>query len=193
MQTDTALGNVVTATIGNGSIHNHTHAGTFDNNYFNGPPYTNGRLYACGTPANDAQPQLWSIGFNATGTMNSGAGTLGPDLGTTGGNGQECSPITEFFNTATNTDWLIVGVTKNCTIGASGCLYAFDITSGLPTAPASVATEPGGTSGIVVDNGSSSGQASSLYFTTLGAAVCGTSGGGNVSACAVKRTQSGLQ
>ncbi len=56
-----------------------------------------------------------------------------------------------------------------------------------------VGAEPGGTSAIVVDNVSSSGQASSVYFGTLSATACGTTGGGNVSTCAVKRTQAGLQ
>jgi hypothetical protein len=56
-----------------------------------------------------------------------------------------------------------------------------------------IGAENGGTSGMIVDNVRSSGQASSLYFSTLGAAACGTSGGGHVSASAVKRTQAGLQ
>ena len=195
MQTDTALGNAVTATMLNGSSHNHTHAGAFDNSYFNGAPFTNAHLYACGRPANNYAPELFSIGFNSTGTMNSGAATAGPVLGGVGGNGQECSPLSEIYDTTTNTDWLFLGVTKTCggTIGASGCIYAFDITSGPPAVAASVVAEPGGTSGMIVDNVSSSGQAQSLYFSTLGAATCGTSGGGNVSGCAVKRTQSGLQ
>ncbi len=56
-----------------------------------------------------------------------------------------------------------------------------------------IAAETGGTSGMVVDNVSAASQASSLYFGTLGATACSTTGGGNVTACAVKRTQSGLQ
>jgi hypothetical protein len=56
-----------------------------------------------------------------------------------------------------------------------------------------IAAETGGTSGMVVDNVSTASQASSLYFGTLGATTCSTTGGGNVTACAVKRTQSGLQ
>lgn len=57
-----------------------------------------------------------------------------------------------------------------------------------------IGAEPGGTSGIVVDNVSTSGQASSLYYSNLsGSTTCGTAGGNNVTACAVKRTQAGLQ
>jgi hypothetical protein len=49
----------------------------------------------------------------------------------------------------------------------------------------------GGTSGIVVDNNSTSGQASSLYFGTLATSttICGTT----AAYCAVKLTQSALQ
>ncbi|MFZ0038362.1 MAG: hypothetical protein WAK91_13120, partial [Candidatus Acidiferrales bacterium] len=50
--------------------------------------------------------------------------------------------------------------------------------------------EPGGTSAIVVDNVSSSGHASSVYFGNLSAATCT---GGTASGCAVQRLQSGVQ
>jgi hypothetical protein len=49
----------------------------------------------------------------------------------------------------------------------------------------------GGTSAIIVDNDSTAGQASSLYFGTLATSttVCGTT----AAYCAVKLTQAGLQ
>jgi hypothetical protein len=53
-----------------------------------------------------------------------------------------------------------------------------------------VAGENGGTSGIIVDNVSSSTQASSIYFSTLNNQGCSTGGNGR---CATKLTQSGLQ
>jgi hypothetical protein len=53
--------------------------------------------------------------------------------------------------------------------------------------------ESGGTSGIVIDNVSGAGQASSIYFSILrnstGAHRCG---GINGVGCTVKATQSGL-
>ena len=49
---------------------------------------------------------------------------------------------------------------------------------------------PGGTSGIVVDNISTSGQASSVYFSTQGVVNVGNC---NNARCAVKLTQLGLQ
>jgi hypothetical protein len=46
----------------------------------------------------------------------------------------------------------------------------------------------------VVDNVSSSGHASSLYYSTLSPATCTTASGTSSSGgCAVQRTQSGLQ
>jgi hypothetical protein len=49
--------------------------------------------------------------------------------------------------------------------------------------------EVGGPSGIIVDNASASGQASSLYFSNQGNTTC--NGTANVG-CAIKVTQSGL-
>jgi hypothetical protein len=49
--------------------------------------------------------------------------------------------------------------------------------------------EDGGTSGIVVDNGSAG--ASNIYFTTLLNQGCTTSGG--TGGCAISATQAGLQ
>jgi hypothetical protein len=66
---------------------------------------------------------------------------------------------------------------------------------GPPAVFNSTAAESGGISGAVVDNISTSGQASSLYFSTLGNlnGACGTNPSGDKTACAVKRTQNGLQ
>jgi len=198
-QTNTALGSVVATGIGTGSGGNKIHDGDFDNSYYKGS-YTSGHLYACGNPYGDpngnSQPELFSITFDSTGTMISPS-TEGPNLGTSAyTNPQECSPLTEIYNTGTSTDWLFLGVNVNCPNSMSGgCVEAWDITSGPPTSgasPTNQSSENGGTSGIVVDNVSSEAQASSLYFSTLGTATCGTPGGGNTG-CAVKVTQSGLQ
>jgi hypothetical protein len=69
---------------------------------------------------------------------------------------------------------------------------AYTFTLPLPGSPSPKATNTtsvtGGTSGIIVDNDSSAGQASSLYFGTLAtSSACGTT-----VYCAVKLTQSGL-
>jgi hypothetical protein len=91
-------------------------------------------------------------------------------------------------------DYLFVGVNENPT-----AVYTFLLPSSLLVAsgdtPPSVATNTtdvaGGTSAIIVDNDSTAGQASSIYFGTLATSttICGTT----AAYCAVKLTQAGLQ
>jgi hypothetical protein len=91
-------------------------------------------------------------------------------------------------------DYLFVGVVQNPTE-----LYSFLLPNSLlvasGAAPISVATNTtdvaGGTSGIIVDNDSTGGQASSIYFGTLATSttICGTT----AAHCAVKLTQAALQ
>jgi hypothetical protein len=91
-------------------------------------------------------------------------------------------------------DYLFVGVVQNPTE-----LYSFLLPNSLlvasGAAPVSVATNTtdvaGGTSGIIVDNDSTGGQASSIYFGTLATSttICGSS----AAHCAVKLTQAALQ
>ncbi|MGC1225436.1 MAG: hypothetical protein WA859_03065 [Candidatus Sulfotelmatobacter sp.] len=90
-------------------------------------------------------------------------------------------------------DYLFVGVNEN-----TSELYAFVLPNSLLVAsgdaPISVATNTtdavGGTSGIMVDDDSTAGQASSIYFGTLATSttLCGTT----AAYCAVKLTQAGL-
>jgi hypothetical protein len=91
-------------------------------------------------------------------------------------------------------DYLFVGVNEN-----PSAVYSLLLPSSLlvaqgdpPNNPVTNTTDAvGGTSGIVVDNDSTAGQASSIYFGTLATSttVCGSS----AVFCAVKLTQSGLQ
>ncbi len=70
--------------------------------------------------------------------------------------------------------------------------FTLPMTSSTPTATATNTTSvAGGTSGIIVDNDSNDGQASSIYFGTQATSTtqCGTT----AAYCAVKLTQSGLQ
>ena len=91
-------------------------------------------------------------------------------------------------------DYLFVGVAQNPTE-----IYAFLLPNALlvaqGVAPTSVATNTadvaGGTSGIIVDNDSIDGQASSVYFGTL--ATSTTICGNTAAYCAVKLTQAALQ
>jgi hypothetical protein len=91
-------------------------------------------------------------------------------------------------------DYMFVGVVQN-----PSEIYTFLLPSSLlvasGAAPISVATNTadasGGTSGMIVDNDSTAGQASSIYFGTLSTSttICGTT----AAYCAVKLTQAALQ
>jgi len=163
------------------------HAPAFDDNYFtNNISGTTGFIYACGTVAGGTAPLLERVGFSAGSppTMNTtvnGSTTL-PNLA-----GIECSPLTEFANPSISpADLLFLGLTSFGQV-----VESFDITGAMPIGSLSVAAEPGGTSGIIVDNTQlTTQQGSSVYFTTL---ANGTSGICNLVKCAVKLTQSGLK
>jgi hypothetical protein len=82
-----------------------------------------------------------------------------------------------------------------------GCIYAYPVTgsSGVLGTPAST-SEHGYTSGLIIDNVSTSAQASSIYFAseaTTGASNsapnCTYTSSGTAAYCAVKLTQSGLK
>jgi hypothetical protein len=117
--------------------------------------------------------------------------------------GDECSPLTEFYNGTT--DRLFFGV-GGPSVATEGFLESSIITSSLSTpscgssATSSCVKSPvalGGTSGIVIDNQLSNGG-TNIYFTTLGAGSvnaqkCNVSGGSSNPICAVKLTQSALQ
>jgi len=110
-----------------------------------------------------------------------------------GNNASVMSPLTEFYNPSVGVDYLFVGVNANPTE-----LYTIALPNpleiGLGVAPATLATNTtdvaGGTSGIIVDNDSTGGQASSIYFGTL--ATSNTICGATTAYCAVKLTQAGL-
>ena len=203
VQADTALSaaSVTRLDVGIGRNRN-LHDGAFDNAYFSS--VATGHLYVCansgansgassGTVANN-RPALKRISFNSNGTMAVvDAGTL--LLATTA---TTCSPVTEILNGTT--DWMFFSVQASgspAACAAFGCVMSVSVPTASPfTFPAAVAAalpESGGTSGIVIDNVSGAGQASSIYFSILqnstGAHRCG---GINGVGCAVKATQSGL-
>jgi hypothetical protein len=92
-------------------------------------------------------------------------------------------------------DYMFMGVEQNPTELYSFLVPAAVLVPGLDNPPAPLATNTtdvaGGTSAIIVDNESTSGQASSLYFGTLATSttICGTT----AAYCAVKVTQAALQ
>lgn len=214
-QFDTALSaasmlSVKVGTYFAGYRQSYMHAGTFDNGYYNSPSGT-GYLYVCGkNTANNRydSPALHRIAIT-NGLMNT---TSDGSLTLTSASGEECSPVTEIYNSNTGVDWLFFSVGNRASqtgCGTAGCVMSLNLTAlgatwpppavsatyPTPVGPvnATTNTNESSTSAIVVDNVSTAEQASSLYFTTTSTTTCGTTGGGNVSGCAVKLTQSGLQ
>ena len=179
------------------------HAGTFDNSFWlNGT--TAGHMIACGfvqgTSSNHlipSSPQMYFFPFDTNHLITSTGVTTFVVNST---EGDECSPLTEFYD-GTH-DRLFFGVGGS----TDGFLESSTITSLLSTpscggsATTSCVTAPsalGGTSGIVIDNQVSNGGAN-IYFSTLAAGSvnaqkCNVSGGAANPYCAVKLTQSGLQ
>jgi hypothetical protein len=161
--------------------------GAFDNNYFTSP--STGSLYFAG--ARNAVASLFSVGFTGV-TMNSTFS--GPLVLSTSTSTSFPTSMTEIFNPSlgTSPDRLFLGIEHNCASGSNnGCLDSFDIRHGFPTGilNSRTLTTNGSTdsvSGIVIDNVSSSPQASSIYFE----AFTGTSPTGW---SAFKLIQSGLQ
>jgi hypothetical protein len=208
VQSDTALSANVPTLTGSKLNQRHMHAGAFDNTYLSGSGNT-GRLYLCGG-SGTGQPTLMRVGFNntattfpnKTGTMNTTVdATVTLEVVSTVGN-VDCGPLTEFFNAnapAASQDQLFFGVagdsvTPTCIAATVGCVMSVNITN-VPAALTIGSSIPEimGASGIIVDNNSTSAQASSLYFSNQGnsttALKCGTTTGVG---CAIKVTQSGL-
>jgi hypothetical protein len=176
----------VGATIANWNLH----TGAFDDAYFGNTPAT-GHLFLCGTDTTTTQPFHYWIGFSAYPAMDS-APTA--SLFRVMVANVACSPYTELFNPNINLrgvaghhDLLVSGLMGT---GTNGLILANDISTGaIVNGQATSVNYPGGVSGIIVDNVSTAGQASSVYFSTQGVVNVGTCVN---SRCAVKLTQLSL-
>jgi hypothetical protein len=136
------------------------------------------------------------------------AGTLGPIFTTATGN--TCGPVTEFYNAnaAPAKDWIFtsmeggsataVAATCEGTVGSTGCIMSFNVTSGtLPATATASVSAAGGASGVIVDNSVESAPtgASQVYFTPLMDQACTTTIPDSPAAtggCAIQASQSGL-
>ena len=177
------------------------HSGTFDNAFWlNGS--TSGHMIACGflnSGGTPAPAEMYMFPFTAGVLNNSTAPTSTFQINTT--KGDECSPLTEFFDGTTDRLFFGVGLTdgflESSTITTS---LAAPVCTGAPTS--TCVTTPkalGGTSGIVIDNQLSNGG-DNIYFSTLAVGdvsgqkcPSGVTGGSTNPYCAVKLTQSALQ
>src|SRR3984957_14303983 len=174
------------------------HSGAFDNAFWvNGS--ASGHMIACGFVNNGgvpSNPQMYFFPFNASHVITS-TGSSKFVVNTT--KGDECSPLTEFYNGTTDRLFFGVGLTD-------GFLESSTITTSLTTPnctgtpTSSCVAAPlalGGTSGIVIDNEVSNGG-TNIYFSTVAPGSvngqkCNVSGGTANPYCVVKLTQASLQ
>ncbi|HKV23588.1 MAG TPA: hypothetical protein VJN93_03260 [Candidatus Acidoferrum sp.] len=196
------------------------YSGIFDNAYYNSSvPSIAGHMYVCGKdPGNADRPAIYQLSFDPASATLTGVGT--PLTGLASADTVACSPVTEFDNpngggAGVEQDWIFLSfgnhaspaapIVGPCASAPTGCLLSLNILNATTWPPASVtatASLPpdaiGAASGIVVDNISTSEQASSIYFTLRtnstgfgpGLPSCNTRPG---TGCAVKLTQSQLQ
>jgi len=179
------------------------HSGTFDNQFWiNGT--TGGHMLACGfvsgtsgNPRTPSNPRMYMFPFNASHLITA-TGSSAWTVNNT--RGDECSPLTEFYNGTTDRMFFGVGGTTDAFIESStitGTASTPNCT-GPPTSTCVTApSRLGGTSGIVIDNQVSSGG-TNIYFSTLAPGSvngqnCRVTGGLANPYCAVKLTQSALQ
>jgi hypothetical protein len=188
-------------------------SGTFDNTYYTSSSGTSptGNIYMCstGTPATLFQIPIIS------GTMSTTA-TTGPTLGNSDSiNGTyygRCSPVTEFYNSSTSTDYVFLSVFEGYPSPCideptDGCVLSYDVTN-----PADFSTTllPGGvlnvsvpgfaapTGGIIVDNAATNlpgGGESQIYFVTQNpsSSTACVSGSSQDGVCAVQASQPELR
>jgi hypothetical protein len=184
--------------LGNCTTRN-VHAGTFDNRFWLNGTAT-GHMLACGfvsAGGAPSTPKMYMFPFNASHLITSVGST---SWVINNSSGDECSPLTEFFDGTTDRMFFGVGGTTDGFIESSTLTGSASTPNctGLPTSSCVQApTKLGGTSGIVVDNQLSNGGAN-IYFGTLAPGSvngqkCNVAGGLANPYCAVKLTQSGLQ
>ena len=171
------------------------HQGSFDAQYWSSTGGT-GNLWVCGGTF-ESYTTFLEIPI-ASDVMSSSFPAIDVIATSTG---TECSPITETL--VGGTDYLLFSVLNNgfsgwpgCTAGG-GCMFALGLgadDSGSFVSAAGL-NEPGGTSGIIIDNLNAT-NGSNLYFTNLGAeSVNACTGAGSTvttGGCAIQATQTSL-
>jgi hypothetical protein len=177
------------------------HSGTVDNAFWlNGS--TSGHMITCGfvsgtagAPLKPSNPKMYFFPFASNVITSTGDSTF--IVNTT--KGDECSPLTEFYNGTTDKMFFGVGGTTDGHIESSTITSSLTTPSCAAPPSSSCVVAPsalGGTSGIVIDNLLSNGG-TNIYFTTLSpgsvnSQKCNVTGGTANPQCAVKLTQSGL-
>jgi hypothetical protein len=177
--------------------------GSFDQIYYAGSG-TTGNLWTCAANDNTATPRP-KLMQNAMSAFVPSGDVIGTAANITGLNpmtsaaGGSCSPVTEIFGSdGTTDDYIFLSVTANGNLAActGACLYNFVVsTNGTSTTVPAAATAglaaTGGSSGIIMDNISTTTGASQIYFSSLSNEACagnGTTGNGT-GGCAVQASQ----
>lgn len=161
----TTLTRLASAPIGLGSFGGATvniYQPAFNNAYYS--EASSGTIYTCGTGSGDTTP--WEYTFGFTGRVMQTTPSFSQQLLTS--TTAMCTPWTEFFNPsigANGTDFFFFGLNSDCVDATEGCVASITGTSNTPT----FAVVPGGPSGIIIDNYSTVGQASSIYLSAEGA------------------------
>lgn len=185
---------------GVGAIGTVIYDGSFDQIYFAGTG-TTGNLWTCaatGTPAPKLMQNPMSAFVTAGDLVSKANNVINPLTSAAA----TCSPVTEIFGSGgTTDDYIFLSVTANGNVGDGGtctgaCLYNFVVsTNGTTTTTPAAATAglatTGGSSGIIMDNISTTTGASQIYFSSLSNETCagnGTTGNGT-GGCAVQASQ----
>jgi hypothetical protein len=200
VQAKTDFSSSVAVPIGSGNQCN-MHNPAPNNAYYTSPTTAGALIYAAGVTGTVSQPctpvstggaiNLYGVTFGASGVMTSGAPAHSFQGGTPG---NEWSPLLEFYNATTATDWLFAGVLCN----PPPDMASVAITSAFPAGFGLVATAGLGSSAMIVDNEASTStypQAASIYFNALwqNAACNNASVESATGGCAVKLSQAALQ
>jgi len=176
-ETTTAFGAQINLT-SEGPSGSDLYSPVFDNAYYTSGG--TGNMYFCADTSGAATPELYQVPMT-NGVV--GAPKAVFQLVTTGNTGSavDCSPLTEFFNSTQNIDYLFLSVkehgfntgTPNCQDNT--CLMSFALPQTSPyTFPTSAKSTmaggslgPKGTSGVIVDNDSGTAGTSQIYFGNL--------------------------
>jgi hypothetical protein len=183
--TNLSLASQVTVSIGGPTGNLSTLMGDFNESYFNGVS-SQSLLYVVGNDGTTNRvPALYAIGFDSSFKLNP-TYSNGPLRLATNVAGLGASPVTAFFNSSLNKQFLFIGVSGSCsTVVTTGCIRSLDVTNNVfPTAATVnnvILGATGGTTSISVDNTSLSAGASSVYYMTLTGKTL------------IKATQAGLQ
>jgi hypothetical protein len=192
VQAATNLKTSTTMPVGGAGVFN-LHEPAFSNAYYTSPTASGALIYVAAYNNAGNEIELYAYCFNGSSVLANcpGVSPAGPEtavLNTSPGSQLEYAPLTEFYNAPTTTDWLFVSVLQN----RDPNIGLFNIDSFPASATLAASTQEGsGASGMVIDNNSSSAQASNIYFGALSTtAACGAGGTGG---CAVKLTQAAFQ